>query len=228
MEIKLLQTGPLGVNTLIVPLVNGKVFVVDPASCAFSDDETAVSRYLAQEQLDPVAIVLTHGHFDHVSGLPFLSKTYPNIQIVIHREDAEMIGAASERLQGSMLSQMGFSVFLPSVTDLPAPTGFLEAEKTLADCIQTEDEAVKNALSCWKVFHTPGHSRGSCCLYNETEKLLISGDTLFYQSWGRTDLYGGSESQIQASLRGLVKKVPSDTRVYPGHDYSGFPFTELF
>jgi len=139
-----------------------------------------------------------------------------------------MIGAASERLQGSALAQIGFSEFLPSVTDLPAPTGFLEAGKTLADCIHTEDEAVKNVLSYWKVLHTPGHTRGSCCLYNETEKLLISGDTLFYQSWGRTDLYGGSESQIQESLRGLVKTVSSDTRVYPGHDYSGFSFTDLF
>ena len=224
MEIKLLHTGPLDVNTLIVPLAKDKVFVVDPASCAFSDDETAVSRYLAQERLDPVAIVLTHGHFDHVSGLPFLSKTYPNIQIIIHKEDAEMIGADSGRLQSSSLAQMGFSVFTESVSFLPEPTGFLAEGKTLADILRTDDAEVKAALEQWIVLHTPGHTRGSCCLYNETQKKLISGDTLFYQSWGRTDLYGGSEAQIQQSLRRLARTVSADTRVYPGHDYTGFLF----
>ncbi|MBQ7159972.1 MAG: MBL fold metallo-hydrolase [Treponema sp.] len=228
MEIKLLQTGPLGVNTFIVPLAKDKVFVVDPASCAYSGDERIVSRYLAQEKLEPLAIVLTHGHFDHVAGLPFLSKTYPDIQIVIHKDDAEMIGADSGRLQGQSLAQMGFYDFTKSVSLLPEPTSFLEANKTLADCIKTDDEGVKVALSLWEVLHTPGHTRGSCCLYNETEKLLISGDTLFFQSWGRTDLYGGSESQIRQSLRYLAKTVTDDTRVYPGHDDIGFLFAENY
>ena len=71
----------------------------------------------------------------------------------------------------------------------------------------------------WKIIHTPGHTPGSICLYNETEKALLSGDTLFaYGGYGRTDMYGGDESQIIHSLAFLQEQIPAGTHVYPGHD----------
>lgn len=224
MDLHLLHTGPLRVNTYVVPLYGNTVFVVDPAGCAFSRDEGSLVSYLSSKNLVPAAIVLTHGHFDHVSGLPSLVKAFPDIPVAIHRDDAQLIGAASENMQGISLSQMGFNQFLPFVSNLPEPAAFLEDGKTLAEVFASFkfDENVLKALENWEVLHTPGHTEGSCCLYNEAELTLISGDTLFYQSWGRTDLIGGSERKIHQSLLKINEYCEEDTRVYPGHDHTGF------
>ena len=246
MTIDVIHTGPLGVNTFIVPLGGSAVFIVDPCACSFSDDEFAITRFLEEKKLTPVAVVLTHGHFDHVAGLPHLVRCFPNIAIAIHKNDAPFIGAQSERLQSESLCTMGFDEFIPSVTNLPEPTCFLEEGKTLYSCITghslsqksssqqsldkellsqlplVQQELVNQSLAQWRVLHTPGHPSGSVCLYNETERTLISGDTLFYHSYGRTDLPGGDEVVIQKSLRRLQKEIPDNTLVYPGHDAYGF------
>ena len=124
---------------------------------------------------------------------------------------------------------MGFSDFAESVSNLCDCDGFLEDEKSLFECLDeckssslkglTED--VCDCLKEWKVIFTPGHTMGSVCLYNEKDKILISGDTLFYGSWGRTDL-GGSEEMIMKSLKKIQAKVDGKALVYPGHDYYGF------
>lgn len=229
MSLHLMRTGALAVNTCIVPLAGDKVFVVDPADCRFSHDEGSVVSYLASKNLTPAAVVLTHGHFDHVSGLPFIKKSFPGIPIAIHKEDAAYIGAQSEQTQGESLRQIGFYEFLPFVANLPEATAFLEDGKSLAqvfaDC--GFDDDTKNALAQWEVLHTSGHTQGSCCLYNKDELTLISGDTLFYQSWGRTDLPGGNERLIHRSLAKIAGHCEKETRVYPGHDHAGFTLNEM-
>ncbi|MBQ9538726.1 MAG: MBL fold metallo-hydrolase [Treponema sp.] len=221
--IKLIHTGPFATNSLVVPLpasserpLEQPVFIVDPACCDFSHDRYAVSRYLESEGLRPVAIVLTHGHFDHVAGIGFLKELYPEIKIYIHAEDASFIGEAGSERQAKHLSPMGFLEFLPSVTGLCAATDF----------ISDGDVLFAEYGSPWKVMHTPGHTEGSCVLYSEKEKTLIAGDTLFYRSWGRTDLPGGSESRIMMSLKRIYGEIPLHTRVYPGHDRAGFLLEE--
>ena len=87
-------------------------------------------------------------------------------------------------------------------------------------------EKLKDALSAWKIIFTPGHTEGSVCIYNEKEKKLVSGDTMFYHSYGGTDLPGGSDEKMQKSLRLIKKIVSRDALVYPGHDKSGFLFGE--
>lgn len=233
MKVTVLHTGLFGVNTLIVPLAGNKVFIVDPAACSYCRDQAAITSYLASNNLEPVAIVLTHGHFDHVSGLSFLRKTYPTISVLIHKEDADMIGADSARRQSCDLYPMGIDEFLPSVSNLPEATAFLEEGKTLGDCLAVgetsgPDADISAALADWSVLHTPGHTKGSVCLYNKNEKILISGDTLFFMSWGRTDLKGGSEQQMRSSLRRLAEEIDSEARVYPGHDRYGFLMAEGF
>lgn len=230
MNLHLLHTGPLAVNTYLVPLSENEVFVVDPADCAFSQDEGSVVSYLASKNLNPIAVILTHGHFDHVSGLPFLKKSFPNIPVVIHEADSSMIGKDSELQQGKSLSQMGFFEFLPYVKNLPEATAFLEDKKTLLEVLEGCEFSpqAKKALEDWEILYTPGHTEGSCCLYNEKELTLISGDTLFYHSWGRTDLAGGSERKIHQSLARIAEYCEEQTRVYPGHDHAGFTLEENF
>ena len=139
-----------------------------------------------------------------------------------------MIGENSAVLQKKALSQMEFTEFLPFVSNLPSATNFLEDKKTLADTFSDCNfgENLKKSLSEWKILHTPGHTEGSICLYNEKELTLISGDTLFYHSWGRTDLIGGNERKIHQSLFKINDYCDENTKVYPGHDFSGFTLAE--
>lgn len=230
MNLHLLQTGPLRVNTFLVPLYENYVFIVDPAGCAFSRDEGSIVSYLESQNLKPVAIVLTHGHFDHVSGLPAIKKAFPDIPIAIHKNDAEMIGPSSQIAQGQALAQMGFEEFLPFVSNLPQATAYLEEGKSLAQVFEgcNFPQNIKQALSNWQVLHTPGHTEGSCCFYNEVEQTLVSGDTLFFRSWGRTDLIGGNERKIHQSLAKIMEKCEEETKVYPGHDNTAFTIAENF
>ncbi len=225
-----IRTGPFQVNSLIVPLVRNFVFIVDPACCDFSGDSTKVTDFLSSNNLLPVAIILTHGHFDHVSGLQSLKKSFPDIPVLIHKEDSALIGENSQKLQGNHLHSMGFSEFLPYVSNLPEATHFLDDEKTLFDVLNDDfsDSEISSALKKWLIMHTPGHTEGSCCLYNADDKILISGDTLFYRSWGRTDLFGGSEAKIRKSLKRLYDEIDEDALVYPGHDRTGFKMEENY
>lgn len=232
--VKIIQTGPLSVNSAVVTLCKNKVFVVDPATNFLSADEKKISSYLEQNKLDLVAIILTHGHFDHVAGLPFLKRVYPNVPVLIHKGDSCMIGEGSGSVQARTLSYVGFLDFLPGVSDLPNPDIFLEDGKNLFDCLEdffcrhhTIAEELKTSLQQWKILHTPGHTSGSICLYNQNRNIFISGDTLFYGSWGRTDL-GGSDEMIFKSLARLKKEISPEAIVYPGHDRFGFMMKENY
>lgn len=229
MDIHVVKTAAdWSVNTLVVPLAGNKVFIVDPGCSEVFNDEDVVVSFLKEHNYEPVAIVLTHGHFDHVIGLPVLKKAFPELPIAIHNLDKDFIGKNSISLQNSVLVANGWVRFLRYVTNLPEPDFLLEDRKTLNEILslKSSDKDLCDALAEWQVLHTPGHSRGSVCLYNESKSVLISGDTIFYRARGRTDMTGGSKTRIMDSIGFLDMYCKKETVVYPGHDFYGFKMGE--
>lgn len=223
MNISVLNTGPFGVNTLIVPLCENKVLVFDPAACNFTNDSNKITSFLSSNNLEPIAFILTHGHFDHITGTGIMKKAYPDVPLVCCKEDSIMVGQNAEYAQSYVLEQMGLENLCAALKTLPSPDILFSGEPVLSSLLKNiSDKNLIAELNCWKALHTPGHTPGSVCWYNKNEKILISGDTVFFHSWGRTDLPGGSESLMAKSLKRIYSEIPDDVQVFPGHETVGF------
>jgi len=159
---------------------------------------------LEKKGLEPAAVLLTHAHFDHICGIPELLRTFPKLPVFVGMEDAVMFGHP-------------FNQFPPEYTSVPKPP----------DLRDPADAAVPGL----EVIRTPGHTPGGVCYYFPKDRLLLSGDTLFAGSVGRTDFPGGSMAKLVESLKKLTA-LPDDTLVIPGHgphttiaaEKSGNPF----
>lgn len=191
MLFKTVVVGPLGVNCSILGCEREKKgIVVDPGG-----DVASIISAVEGLELSIVAIINTHGHFDHVGGNSKI-KSMIDAPLYIHKEDAPMLGRVSQ---------------------VAGMYGMVGENSPPAD-VYLEDGQIIDFGSCrLKVIHTPGHTPGGCCLYIETEQKLISGDTLFADGVGRTDLPGGSHQQLVASIREKLFVLPDEVEVFPGH-----------
>ena len=152
-------------------------------------------EFLKQHNLNPVAVVLTHGHPDHAAGVAALRQNFSDIKVCIHKLDADMLTA----------EQSNFGLLMGGASS----TG-------PADLLLDEQDIIEQAGIKLHVLHTPGHTSGGICLYSEDEGIVFTDDTLFADSVGRTDL-GGNMAQLIKSIREKLFTLPDDTKVYPGH-----------
>lgn len=195
MEISVLATGSLSVNTWFIPLSANRLMVVDPGG-----DADKIIAYIRETGFAPECFLLTHGHFDHIAALGELTELWPQVPVIAHRDDAQWFGPGGRERHQKFFDELGAGFLVRNLKgDIPA------LDRTVAD---GED------VAGWEVFHTPGHSPGSICLYRDD--VLIAGDTLFRQGIGRTDGPGGSAEQLMESLSFLMT-LPVKTRVLPGH-----------
>ena len=143
----------------------------------------------------PVGILLTHGHFDHIMAVKEVKEKY-QIPVYACRQEEAMLAEPTVNMT---------AVYGRSCSIKP-------------DVLLDDGQIFEAAGFSIQMFHTPGHTKGSCCYYIEDEGVLFSGDTLFCGSVGRTDFPGGSSAEIVRSLHKLVDALPEDTEVFPGHD----------
>ncbi len=186
MRVRRLTLGPLDTNCWLVDDgVGGPALVIDPA-----DEPEVILEALAGQQVE--AVVLTHGHFDHLGAVAEVVKA-TGAPLLVHEADAEDITTAF----GTGGALFGFDVSSPPATRVLA-----------------EGDLVTAGGVALTVLHTPGHTPGSICL--QAGEHLFSGDTLFAGSIGRTDFRGGSMPDMRRSIARLAA-LPNEVRVYPGH-----------
>ena len=190
MKIEHYVVGMVGTNCYFAINEHTKeCIVIDPG-----DEADKLKGKLDEEKLTPVAILLTHAHFEHIMGVDALAAAY-GIPVYIHTDDADML-QNPQLNSGAMIGK--------SVT-------------AKADHKLQEGDVLHLAGMEIRVIHTPGHTPGGVCYYFPQEEILFSGDTLFCESVGRTDLPGGSMSALVRSVREKLFRLPDLTIVYPGH-----------
>lgn len=190
MKVEKFVTGIISTNCyLAINEETKQAVVIDPAACP-----SYLMSHIKSEGLKVEAILLTHGHFDHIMGIDgFLSEF--DVPVYVHEDDADAMEDPALNQSSTYTSGYTFG-----------KAQYLRDYQTL-----------ELAGYTFQVIHTPGHTKGGCCYYVASEDVLFSGDTLFQNSVGRTDFANSSTSDLIHSVREKLFLLPDDTIVYPGH-----------
>ena len=170
----------------------GELLIADPA-----DSPEQIIQQAAAMEGTPVAILLTHGHYDHMLAAEAVSKRF-GIPVYAHEAEQEVLRDAQKNLSAAWSSPYT-----------------MEADRTVK-----EGDVLTLAGYEIRVMHTPGHTKGSVCYYLPEAGVLLSGVTLFCESYGRYDFPTSSGRDLVASVKRLLRELPENVKVYPGHNES--------
>lgn len=195
MTIKKFEFNNFPVNTYLLHDETGEAVLID-CGCMYPEEEAALDRYICENNLKLTRLLCTHLHLDHVMGNSYVYQKY-GLKPEAHRGDVEGLPTIEQQA-------LPFGIRLPRPS-IPI-TSFLE-----------EGDVIRFGNSTLSVIHVPGHSPGSVVFFNAKNKAAISGDVLFYNSIGRTDLWGGNYEELIDGIKDKLFTLPDETVVYPGH-----------
>lgn len=194
LKIKSFEFSPIQENTYIVYNEFNNAIIIDPG-CYFDEEKEALAAFIDKMKLQPKMLLNTHCHLDHVFGNKYVAEKY-DLALRIHEGEKKVLEFAPA---SGLMYNLPFDNYTGNID-------FIKAGETIS---LDQDEL--------KVLLTPGHSPASLSFYCEKDEFLISGDVLFRQSIGRTDLPGGDMDTLLNSIRTQLFVLPDNTTVYSGH-----------
>ena len=194
LQLKSFVFSPIQENTYILYNEFNECIIIDPG-CYFDEENETLSAFIDQRKLIPTLLLNTHCHLDHIFGNKYVAEKY-NLVLHIHEAEKKMLDLAPA---SGLMYNMPFDNYTGEIVYLK------------------EGEKVKLGADELDIILTPGHSPGSLSFYSAEDRFVISGDALFHQSIGRTDLPYGDHQTLLKSIREKLLVLPDNTKVFSGH-----------
>jgi hydroxyacylglutathione hydrolase len=194
LQIKSFEFSPIQENTYVIYNELNDCIILDPG-CYFDEEEDALFSFIEAKKLRPAMLINTHCHLDHVFGNKAVAEKY-GLTLQLHKNEQALLEFAPA---SGLMYSMPFDNYTGEFIFL------------------NEGDIIRLGEDELKVLLTPGHSPGSLSFYCEKDKFVISGDALFKNSVGRSDLPGGDHDQLIKSIKENLLVLPDDVKVYSGH-----------
>jgi len=203
-SVRCYSLGPIQTNCYIVSNKNKECLIFDPG-----EEGERLVKDIRANGLKPLAVFLTHAHFDHIGAVDIVRDTF-DVPVYIHEKEVEWLGDPLKNGSGKYFELPNYKIKAP-----------------LAEHIIRAEQTFEVADFTFEAVFTPGHSPGSVSYLFKNDSFAIVGDTLFERSIGRTDLIGGSMPVLLKSIHDKLLSLPEDTIIYPGHGSYTTPEAEM-